>query len=177
MRRVKLFVLCWFFGPVHSPRLRKAVEPSAGAYFGAPLGGGAQEFSDVEEVPFDFSAIKEDLESRRSSYDGDLVSTRQSIVCELVVATWPLVGEVAVCPITDHIDDHLAAELLDPRSCLRPVEDWPSQTPRAVVFAEDHEWFSTVKVVWERGMMVPIDDVFLINWVPWSLMGPWLSQS
>ena len=58
----------------------------------------AQEFLDVEEVPFDFCAIKEDLESRRSSYDGDLVSTRQSIVCELVVTTWPLVGEAAVCP-------------------------------------------------------------------------------
>lgn len=118
----------------------------------------AAEFLAVGGEPFSFSEVREELAIKRLSYSGEVVSVRRSIVAELVEPVWPVIGEAAVCDITDHIEPHLAAELLNPRGCLRPVEDWPKQTPHSVGFAEKHEWYATVRAAYLRGMMAPVAD-------------------
>ena len=84
------------------------------------------------------------------SYVGEVVSVRRRLRHELVEPAWPKIGDAAVCPITDYIDSHLAVELQDPRSCLRPMEDWPTQTPKSMVFVDDLEWNAIVKSAYDR---------------------------
>ena len=118
----------------------------------------AAEFLDRKATPFDLAQETKDLNSRRIDYAGNTVSVRRRIVCDKVVPVWPKVGEAAVLPIIDYIDPHLAAELQNPRGCLKPVEDWPARTPKSGVYADDHEWFALVRAAYERGMMAPIED-------------------
>ena len=99
-----------------------------------------------------------ELKSRRISYGNDVVAVGEDIVCATVVAVWPEVGNAAVVAISDHIDPHLVAEFADPRTCLRPVESWPSRTPLSKFFAEDRDWFETVLAAFKRGMMAPVAD-------------------
>ena len=94
----------------------------------------ASELVSVKAVPFKLDEARADLASRRMSYAGEAVSVRRLFNSSKIVKVWPKVGEAAVCPIVDFIDPHLAAELQNPRGCLRPVEDWPKQTPRSRVF-------------------------------------------
>ena len=112
----------------------------------------------MKGVPFEFADQRSDLATRRISYAGDFVCTREQIRCCLVEPMWPVIGQAAVRPIIDHIEPHLAAEISYPQGCLRPVEDWPSQPPRSCVFAEDHEWFSTIRAAFSRGMVKPVPD-------------------
>lgn len=118
----------------------------------------ASEFLAVKGEPFSFCEVREELATKRLSYSGEAVSVRRSIVAELVEPVRPVVGEAAVCDITDHIEPHLATELSNPRGCLRPVEDWPKQTPHSVVFAMKHVWYATVRAAYLRGMMAPVAD-------------------
>ena len=105
----------------------------------------AAEFLSVPSVPFDLADQRFDLANRRVFYSGDFVCTREKICCNVVVPMWPVIGEAAVRPIIRHIEPHLSAEIASPRACLRPVEDWPTQTPRSCVFADEHEWYATIR--------------------------------
>lgn len=124
----------------------------------------ASEFVSVKAVSFSLNTAQAELASRPMSYVGEAVSVRRPIISSKVIGVWPVIGEAAVCPIVDHIDPQLAAELANPRGCLRPVEGWPKQTPRSKVFVEDHEWFGTVRAAYLRGMMTPVaDEQIVVN--------------
>ena len=98
----------------------------------------AGEFLSLDPLLFSFSSIKSDLSSRRMSYAGEVVSVRRRLRHELVEPVWPKIGDAAVCPIINFIDPHVAQELEDPRSCLRPMEEWPEQTPKSQSGADQH---------------------------------------
>lgn len=123
-------------------------------------------------VPFVLDEQRNDLKSRRVSCDGDMVSTRKMIQHCLVEPTWPTVDEAAVCPIVDFISPHLVSLISSPRGCLRPVENWPSRTPRSCVFAKDPQWFATIRAAYLRGVVVPVpdSDFLLTNLVSGFLM-------
>ena len=89
---------------------------------------------------------------------GEVVAVGENIEWQKVVPVWPEVGSAAVVPIVDHIDQHLASALADLRNCLRAVEEWPSRTPRSKVFADDREWYETVRAAYKRGMMAPVSE-------------------
>lgn len=116
------------------------------------------EFLVVKGESFCLQAQLTEFVTRRLSYVGEVVSVRRSIVAALVEPVWPVVGEAAACQITKHIAPHLASQLMDPRGRFRPVEDWPSQTPKPGVFVDDHEWCATVRAGCHRGMMTPVAD-------------------
>ena len=61
------------------------------------------------------------------------------MICDKVERIWLEVGQAAVLPICNFIDAHLAADLQNPCSCLKPAEDWPERTPKSKVIAKDGE--------------------------------------
>lgn len=97
------------------------------------------------------------LKSRRVSYDG-IVSVRCGLVAEKVIPAWPVVGNACVCSILGHIDPYLADLIADPKKCLLPHEDWPSETPVSRVHADTDEWISIVRAGVERGMFAGVDE-------------------
>ena len=74
----------------------------------------AAEFLAVSGIPFQLADQRSDLATRRVSYSGDFVCTREQIVCSLVEPMWPAIGEAAVRPIIQHIEPHLAVEISCP---------------------------------------------------------------
>lgn len=69
--------------------------------------------------------VQQYINSRRVTYRGDIVSVRRDIKYDSIVSSRPAIGEAAMCDITEHIDQHLAVDLMHPCVCLRPFEDWP----------------------------------------------------
>ena len=116
------------------------------------------DFYAVPPQPFRLADVMHELRSRRISYGNDVVAVGEDIECAKVVAVWPEVGSAAVAAISDHIDPHWVEEISNPRACLRPVESWPARTPRSKVFAQDREWYETVRAAVKRGMMAPVSD-------------------
>lgn len=112
----------------------------------------------VPALPFSLREERSELLHRKISYHGEVISVRRQLEAELVIPTWPKVGEACVCPIVDHIDGHLRDDLLDPWRCILPQSLWPAETPRSKVHATDAEWYKLCKAAGERGMFEPVDD-------------------
>ena len=109
----------------------------------------AAAFTFADEITF--------LRSRRVSYDG-VVSVRRRLVADQVIPAWPAVGEACVCPILEHIDPHLAEQIANPKLCLLPPEDWPSETPVSRVHADTEEWIAIVRAGIDRGMLAEVEE-------------------
>ena len=87
---------------------------------------------------------------------------RRQLVATKVAAAWPKVGCAAVCNIMEFIDPHLRDAISEPRRCLIPEADWPTETPRSKVHASDSEWYALCKEAVARDMFeeCPDDDNF-----------------
>ena len=118
----------------------------------AHLFAAAQRSLETNEVPFEPFAERALLLERKLSSAGEQVSVKLNLVAEKVIAAWPKIGEVAVCPILDFVDEHLADDLRDPFRCLLPQVEWPGEVPVSRVHATDAEWYSVCKVAVERQM-------------------------
>ena len=94
------------------------------------------------------------LKNRRVSYGG-VVSVRRRLEADKVIPAWPAVGEAFLCAIVDHIDPHLAEQIVDPMACLLPPEDWPTGTPVSRVHADNDEWYKIVKAGIYMGHVCP----------------------
>ena len=86
---------------------------------------------------------------------------RRNLIASKLAAAWPKVGCAAVCNIVDFIDPHLCDAIADPRRCLLPETEWPTETPRSKVHASGSEWYSLCKEAVARGMFedCPDDEV------------------
>ena len=111
-----------------------------------------------EETPFDASAERSLLLERKLSYSGELVSVRHELVASKVIPCWPKVGEAAVCPIVDFVDEHLVDDLANPLGCLLPESEWPLEVPRSRVHANDAEWYPICKAAVERDMFCEVAE-------------------
>ena len=79
------------------------------------------------------------LEEKRQSYGGEVVSVRRNLIADKVVPVLPKVGEAAVCNIVDFLDENLKVKILDPTECFLPPTEWPSSTPHSKVHASDED--------------------------------------
>ena len=61
-----------------------------------------------------------------------------------------------MCNIVHFVDQHLADDLKDPRSCLLQQCDWPEQTPQAKVYASDSEWYKLCSAAAEMKLFAPV---------------------
>ena len=100
------------------------------------------EFGDEE---FSLEKIIDELNSKVTSYGGEIVSVRRTLICDLVLPVWPKLGEACVLPVEDFIIHELRDDLLDPYRCLLPEEGWPKVPPKSKVHATDSEWYALVK--------------------------------
>ena len=85
-----------------------------------------------------------ELEERKISYGGGVLSVRRDLIASKVISVWPKIGEACVCPTVGFIDGHLRDFALGPYSCLLPVSEWPGRTRRET-YASDAEWHGLVK--------------------------------
>ena len=110
--------------------------------------------------PVTFELFKEirRLSERKASYGGAVVSVKRDLVADKVIPAWPKVGNAAVLPILEMVDEELRDELLDPDGILLPESEWPSSNPKSKVHATPGEWYSCVKAGYERGLMAPIAE-------------------
>ena len=109
-------------------------------------------FLKADSCPVDVEVECKALLEKRLSYTGDMFSVRRDIIAEKVIAAWPKIGEAAVCPIIDFVDEHLPDAVRVPSSCLLPEASWPDEAPRSKVYASDAEWYAIVKAGIVRGI-------------------------
>ena len=97
-----------------------------------------------------------------TSYGGEIVSVRRTLICDLVLPAWPMLGEAFVLLVEDFITHELRDDLLDPYRCLLPDEEWPKVPPKSKVHATDSEWYALVKEGVERNIFCEISyaDLF-----------------
>ena len=107
--------------------------------------------------------VKSDLESRRRGYNGDVVSTRRELVCDLVVPAWPSAEHAAVLAIEDFVKGELREDVLDFRRCLLPESEWPAVTPRSKVHATDDEWYQLVQAGLKRGILAEVPESAILR--------------
>ena len=72
-------------------------------------------------------------------YDGEPVILMEDITADLVVEAWPAIGQAAVQNAIDFVPDELRAMLLDPKSCLLPLHEWPERAPVEKLVRAAHE--------------------------------------
>ena len=121
--------------------------------------GSVSSFLKGDDTSFDLERELRDLvERRQSSYGGEMISVRRSLVASKVVPAWPKVGEAAVCKIIEYIDEDLKSKILNPWECLLPVSEWPTRTPRSKVHASDEDWYKIVQAGAARGMFARVGD-------------------
>ena len=80
------------------------------------------EFGDEE---FSLEKTIDEFNSEVTSYGGEIVSVRRTLICELVLPAWPKLGEACVLLVEDVITPELRDDLLGPYRCLLPEEEWP----------------------------------------------------
>ena len=117
------------------------------------------EFGDEE---FSLEKITDELNSKVTSYGGEIVSVRRNLICDLVLPAWPKLGEACVLPIEDFVTQELRDDLLDPYRCLLPEDEWPKVPPKSKVHATDSEWYALVKEGVERKIFgeISYDQIF-----------------
>eukprot|EP00435_Cladocopium_sp_Y103_P049951 s206_g15.t1 len=117
---------------------------------------------DSGQVVTSFEEAAKPLAAAKFGYDGEPIMVMEDIEADLVIQAWPSVGQAAVQDAVDFVPEPLKARLLDPRSCLLPLHEWPERPPVAKVRATDEEWEKVVTAAYARGLMAAVDpkDVF-----------------
>jgi len=118
----------------------------------------SKRFKSFPTTAVSFEDVSRDLRERKVDYNGNVVSVRRELTADKVIPAWPSIGSAATCPVEKLLKGELLDDLTDPRRCLRPVSEWPSETPSSRVYASDEEWYKIVKAGYERGMMVEVPE-------------------
>ena len=105
-----------------------------------------------------FREAKRALESKRFDYAGNPIEYMLDLKAELVIPTWPKVGEAGVVNLVDFLEGETRAAVLEPRKWILPVDQQPAKTKKSVVRATDAEWEAICRAGFERGMMTWVDD-------------------
>lgn len=102
------------------------------------------------------------VRERKSTYGGEVVSTRRTLEAEKVFPAWPLAGEVGRAALEDCLPASVWSEIADPLACLRPRAEWPARPHRSRVYAKDDDWNRIVAEGLRRGIFqeVPFEKVF-----------------
>ena len=125
----------------------------------------AERFKSLPSNAINFGEVAQDLRERRVDYNGNIVSVRRDLSAAKVIPAWPAVGLAATCPVERLLKGELLDDLEDPQRCLRPVSEWPTETPVSRVHASDEEWYKIVKAGHERGIFAEVaeSDIFVNN--------------
>ena len=102
---------------------------------------------------------KDKLEGVRISYQGEIVEKAQELTLEQILPGLPPVGYGGRVAITDLCEGEVRECLLDPGRVLLQGEELPEKLPTPRVMASDEEWGKICKVLLERGLIRPIDEV------------------
>ena len=89
--------------------------------------------------------ILSEPDSKVTSYGGEIVSVRRTLVRDLVLPAWPEKGEACLSPVEEFVTRELRDDLLNPERCLLPKEEWPKVPPRSRAHASDSEWYALVQ--------------------------------
>ena len=79
-----------------------------------------------------FREAKRALESKRFDYAGNPIEYMLDLKAELVIPTWPKVGEAGVVNLVDFLEGETRAAVLEPRKWILPVDQQPAKTKKSV---------------------------------------------
>ena len=102
---------------------------------------------------------KDKLEGVRISYQGEIVEKAQELTLEQILPGLPPVGYGGRVSITDLCEGEVRECLLDPSRVLLEGEELPELLPTLKVMASDEEWGKICRVLMERGLIRPVDEV------------------
>ena len=102
---------------------------------------------------------KDKLEGVRISYQGEIVEKAQELTLEQILPGLPPVGYGGRVSITDLCEGEVRECLLDPSRVLLEGEELPELLPTPKVMASDEEWGKICRVLMERGLIRPVDEV------------------
>ena len=102
---------------------------------------------------------KEKVEGVRISYQGEIVEKAQELTLEQVLPGLPPAGYGGKVSITDLCEGEVKEMLLDPTKVLLEGEELPERIPTPKVMASDEEWEKICKVLLERGLVRPVEEV------------------
>ena len=110
------------------------------------------QFLEIRDESFSLEKIIVEPNCKVTSYGGEIVAIRRTLICDLILPAWPKLGEACVLPVEDLITLGLHDDLLDPYRCLLPEDEWPKVPPKSKAHASDSEWYALVKEGVERKM-------------------------
>ena len=83
------------------------------------------QFLGIGDESFSLEKMIDELNSKVTSYGGEIVSLRRTLICDLVLPAWPKLGEACVIPVEDFIIPELRDDLLESYRRLFPEDEWP----------------------------------------------------
>ena len=105
----------------------------------------------------------EKLEGVRISYQGEIVEKAQELTLEQVLPGLPPPGYGGRVAITDLCEGEVKELLLDPSKAFLEGEELPERIPTPKVMASDEEWEKICKVLMERGLVRPVEEIAIVG--------------
>jgi len=115
-------------------------------------------FFSLSPAPPSLADFRAEMTSHRVSYSGEPVALAEDMHWSQLEPALPPLGAAASVDVLGLVDPFLQACLRNPHDCLLPPSQWPSQVPRAKIWATPSEWTVIVAGLLTRGIVTPIAD-------------------
>ena len=107
----------------------------------------------------------ERIKDARISYQGEVVAKAEPLELDRVVASLPPEGFGGMVHILDVCEGEVLEALKNPARCILPHEVLPYNWPKPKVRVASGEWEKLAKSLYDRGILVPTDEVLTIDGV------------
>ena len=97
------------------------------------------------------------------SYHGEVVARAELLELDRVVASLPPVGYGGIVDILEVCDEPVRGLLADPHRSLLEGDDLPETIPRPKVRVADGDWEKLARLLFERGIVAPTEEVISIG--------------
>lgn len=111
-------------------------------------------------------AWKGKLDSFRVSYQGEVVEKAQKLTLARILPGLPPVGYGGKVNILELCEGRVREMLEDPEKVMLSGDELPMELPKPKVLADDEEWGKICRVLYERGLVRPVENCASLDGVP-----------